>query len=175
VKNIINIYFFIALTIAGVLFFLSLQLRNQPVYKFLQITRQAYRGENLSEIYSDDYLITIKRHYFYPSNHLDDSIQVEKIPRDSIFLISLQQIVFAGIHESNQFPTVNSVKGDDIVCRLHVKARKNFDIVIRLKKRNSSYIFSEISNLNLFLDYYPDSRKAFAKFVATHSTDRNLN
>lgn len=178
-KNIFNIYCCIAIAIAGILFFLSFELRDQPAYKFSQIAHQAFRGENLSSIYSDSYLDTIKKYYFYQADHTNDSTfnseVAEKIPKDSIFLISLQQIVLAGIHDSNQFPTVTSGEGDGIVCRLHVKARKNFDIVLQLKKVNQSYVLDKISNLNLFLDYYPSKRKAFEKFGIAPLTNQKLH
>ncbi len=162
-KSIFNVYTLIAIALSAFLFFLSYQLRQQPVYLFLKVAHQAYNKDELSKMYSAGYINSVKKNYFPLSDSLYSSVAAETIPDDSLFLISLQQMVRLGIHESNQFPTVVYENGDDIVCRLHIKAKENFDVVIRFKKINERYVFHEIANLNLLLDYYPDKRKAFEK------------
>ena len=167
-KIFFNIYLLTAVVISLFIFFFSYQLRLQPMYQFKIVGEKFFVGKNFSNAYSTDYLHQLKTAYFHQPLKGSDSIYnaswVNSIPNDSIFSISFQQIVKAGFLGYFDFPTITSENQNTLVSRFHVKAQKNFDIVITLKKMNNDFVCHKIENLPLLLYYYPDNRKAFEKF-----------
>ncbi len=160
-KAHLNIYTFTSLSIAIGLFFVSYQLRKEPMYQLKKTIESVFKSENLSSAYSPKYLNSVKQ--IYNLGQFQDSLSHPNptiISDDSIFLISLQQIISASNNSYADFPIV-ILKKDTLIVHFHAKAKKNFDIVIKLVKEKGYFVFSEISNLHLLLYFHPEYRKAF--------------
>lgn len=172
-KQVLSIYLLTSMLISIGLFYFSYKLRLQPMYELRKLMEPAAREENLSHIYSLDYIAKIKAAYFEPRNSTGLSFLkpelASSIPNDSIFVISLRQIIASGTQSYSDFPTVkfgNATK-DTLFCSFHVKAKENFDVTVTLKKTEGKYLFNDISNLPILLHYYPENLKAFDHFNVT--------
>ncbi len=160
-KPFLNRYIATSLFIALGIFFLSYQLRREPMYQLEKTIEPILQSKNLSNAYSENYLNSIKERYSLAQHH--DSLLapcLTTISDDSIFLISLQQIISVSNNSYADFPNVTLEK-DTLLVRFHAKAKKNFDIIVLLVKENEHFVFSDISNLNLLLYFHPEYQKAF--------------
>lgn len=144
-KNVV-----LSLGTLALLLYLAYALRQQPVYQFLRVTKQAYTGQELASLYTPPYIEQIREAFGLTNS------ETASMPDDSLFLLSLQKIIYYGIHKSNQYPTVRYLPSGEVQCRLHMKAYQNFDIIITMSKTKGRYVYHNIQNLPMFLKYFPE-------------------
>lgn len=167
-KGLFNIYLLTSIVISIGVFFISSRLRHQPINQLKETLQKALSGKDLSHDYSAEYIRMVKEAYF-PKGY-SNSVSflkpeiIDRIPDDSFFIISLRQLITKGAQESNDLPTAEFEGENMLISSFHVKAKKNFDIIVTLKKVGGRYVFSKISNLYLLLYYHPENRKIFEQF-----------
>lgn len=143
---------FIALLMTWLMIGAAVVIRRQPVYYFVSETKKVFKSKG---VYTDSYLDSLKLYYQVVSS-ADKCYgeEMHSVSDDSLFLITLKQFTYDGIHASNQFPTCRYNESGEIVCKLHMKAKENFDLTIVLKKSSNRYIYSDIKGLQDYIHFF---------------------
>jgi uncharacterized protein YkuJ len=163
-KQLLNIYVGSAIAISIVIFTISYMLRQQPIYEMRKTILDAMSGQQLSQRYSAEYIGMVKEAYFHTGNKDTTNLKndcVVNTPNDSIFLMSLKQIISACGGAAQDFPIVRFEENGTLKGKLYIREKENFYIDISFKKDGDKYIFDKISNISLLLHYHPEFRQQF--------------
>ena len=155
-KQLLNIHTLIALVFASVLFAFLYQLNRQPLRVAINTFNYAMEKSGDKPAYTNNYIKMVRSVYGQKLKQRNVLLDTMAIDNDSLFMISLQQIVKNFSVNANPYPIVEQKKDESLWCSFQMIARKNVTLRIQLKKVNESYVFNEISNLNMLLSYHPE-------------------